>query len=377
MPTAEDVITQVLAAADVSAEHPISYPLVLGWINYRYRQLTSRTRFRHRRQMGTINISARINTGTVTAALGSTTITADADAQAVIAAVTSIVGRYIRVTTGWYEITAYAAGTITIASAFTDLAATSLTGTVSTTAANATVTGVSTLFLTELAVGDQVVISGETKIVQSITNDLEFVATTTWGIPNAGVAATLSTFRSQTYDIVQKYYELAAAAQWLGRFRHARLSREIINQALAVFDINYPDRPTIGTGPDFWAEAGRGSNDRIQVEFYPYSALAETVNYVYWDKPTALVLATEIPAGVPEYVLTEGVLINLYRYLSSQEANRGNAQQAEFWANESRRQATSWERQVLEAAKADRPVDDITFLLQHLGQVGSQTPPLS
>jgi hypothetical protein len=170
-----------------------------------------------------------------------------------------------------------------------------------------------------------------------------------------------------SFHIVGRYFELAANAQWLGRFVHMRRRREVVNRAVSILDMTAPERQEVGNGPLVYAEMGRGTNDRIQIEMYPFSTDSETVHYVYWDKPTDLALTDTVPDGIPEYVLMEGALIDLFRYRAAQAANAGRIEEAGYWRNEARAQATSWERDILEAAKADRPVDDISFLMHHLG----------
>jgi len=366
MATVEDVVTRVLGATDVSADRPIGYELVARWVSDRYQQLASRIRFRHRRQIGTISVPARIDTGLLTATRGSTTVTADADAQAVLSS--AVVGRHLRIDVTWYAITAYAAPDLTIEAAFAGKPASSLTGTVTTAVGSAVVTGSGTLFTDELAVGDLVEIAGETKIVLTVDSATQFTATANYGIAHADEVVKLATFHDQTYDIVQRYYELAANVRWLGRFIHQRRHREVVNRAFSVLDMVIPERQQVSDGPWYWAEVGRSSNDRIRVELYPPSTDTELVNYVYWDRPAVLGLTDSIPDGVTEYALTEGALIDLFRYRASQEANRGNVELAAYWRNESRAQATTWERTILEVGKADRAVDDVSFLLQYLGQ---------
>ncbi len=64
------------------------------------------------------------------------------------------------------------------------------TGTVSTTATSAAVTGVGTLFTTEVAVGDRITINGETRMVKGITSDTALTLATNMTGTNTTVAFT-------------------------------------------------------------------------------------------------------------------------------------------------------------------------------------------
>lgn len=66
-----------------------------------------------------------------------------------------------------------------------------ITGTVSTSATSTTVTGLGTLFTTELAVGDTIIIGNETKEIFSITNDVTLDAVTPYNSTNINISCTL------------------------------------------------------------------------------------------------------------------------------------------------------------------------------------------
>ena len=63
----------------------------------------------------------------------------------------------------------------------TDGATFTLTGSIDVTGTNTAVPGTSTLFTSELSVGDEVVISGETRTVSSITSDTAAVVSAAFG----------------------------------------------------------------------------------------------------------------------------------------------------------------------------------------------------
>ena len=63
----------------------------------------------------------------------------------------------------------------------TDGAAFTLTGSIDVTGTNTSVPGSGTAFLSELSIGDEVVVSGETRIISSITSDTAAVVSAAWG----------------------------------------------------------------------------------------------------------------------------------------------------------------------------------------------------
>jgi len=70
---------------------------------------------------------------------------------------------------------------------------TGLTGTVTTAIGSATVTGVGTLFTTELSAGDYIIVGNEKKQVSSVTDITHLETTDTFYSVNTGVAITLTT----------------------------------------------------------------------------------------------------------------------------------------------------------------------------------------
>jgi len=71
-------------------------------------------------------------------------------------------------------------------------ASVTLTGTVAVTSGNATITGTSTKFLSELMAGNSVTINGETKLLLSVTSDTVATATTNFAASASSKVITLS-----------------------------------------------------------------------------------------------------------------------------------------------------------------------------------------
>ena len=75
---------------------------VIKAVSFRYAEMASGTYMRHLRRIFELVVPALISTGEATATLGSKTVTGDTAAKAVWTK--DIVGRYIKVSTAWYEI---------------------------------------------------------------------------------------------------------------------------------------------------------------------------------------------------------------------------------------------------------------------------------
>ena len=56
-----------------------------------------------------------------------------------------------------------------------------LTGTINVTGTNTNVPGTNTLFLSELSVGDEIIVTGETRTIATITDDTTATVTAAWG----------------------------------------------------------------------------------------------------------------------------------------------------------------------------------------------------
>ena len=56
-----------------------------------------------------------------------------------------------------------------------------LTGTIDVTGTNTNVPGTGTAFLTELSIGDEIVVTGETRVIDNITSDTAATVSVAWG----------------------------------------------------------------------------------------------------------------------------------------------------------------------------------------------------
>lgn len=92
-------------AADVSAAvvNGPGYTFIAKWVQNRYYQWATRSKLKHLRQLGQLNIPAAITTGLATFTRDSAVVTFDATGGSAILA-NEVVGRYIRGSVVWYEI---------------------------------------------------------------------------------------------------------------------------------------------------------------------------------------------------------------------------------------------------------------------------------
>jgi hypothetical protein len=120
----------------------------------------------------------------------------------------------------------------------------------------------------------------------------------------------------------------------------------------------------VGAFPWLWTEAPRfigsldispvlGSSGQKFIEVYPPSNVPETYGYVYWNVPQSFAVTDSLPPEIDEWVLREGVLVDVYRYKGEQWAAKANPDMAAFYANKESRQITLWERAIAQAVMTD------------------------
>ena len=294
MATTEDVARDLLASMDTDA----GFLNAIKWIDSRYKQLVSRVRFRHLRNIGEYQIPARVSTGVVATTRDATGIVGTSTTWATAPTTTSVATNwYFRAKSAWYQ-------------------------------------------------------------VASWTDDTNFTLTTNYS-EDASTAA--------SYNLVQRFHSLDSSARWLGDFVHTRLRNPIKTVNLGQMDRDAPGRMLVGMFPTQVAQMGTDSSHSLQVEFYPYSDVSEIVHYVYWALPATLAITTTIPTQIDPQVLKEGAEIDLHRYLMAKALAAGQVEIAAILRNEKNTLETRWERVIQEARRADRGIDDTTFILQMYG----------
>lgn len=190
-----------------------------------------------------------------------------------------------------------------------------------------------------------------------------------------GATITLTTPRVEAsvagsgYSIAARTVALAPSARWVAPYMiHMRTRNRVINVSLDTLNFGAPTRDRQSSPPDVWAETGRNAAGAKLVEFYPYPNVNEMIHYVYWEIPPALEFDAPIPQEIDGYVLREGALIDAMRYEAAQAARTARLEEAAYWRNEYRAQETKWENKYIPAAaRTDRGVDDISFILAGVG----------
>jgi hypothetical protein len=299
MTTVEEVARSVVAALHTDA----GYLLASRWVSERYRQLCSRSRFRHLRRVGVLAVPANVTAGTVTVARGSRVVTGDATARAAWS--NALVGRFVRASVTWYEV-------------------------------------------------DEITASGDLHLV------VEYAE---------------SDVTAGTYVVVARRLSLDPSVRWLGDAMVQPRRRWVLGHtSLTEMDTAFPARDLVDGGPRLWAEVGVAADQSKVIEVYPYTATSEVVQYTYWPTPPDLGLRDPLPTVIDGYALKEGALIDLLRFEMARAAQRGDHETAALLRNDYRAQSTVWERVILEAIRADRGTDDVTFLLNATGMTQGVGP---
>lgn len=293
MATTEEVARDLLASVSTDA----GFLAAIKWIDSRYKQLVSRVRFKHLRQLGELAIPRSFTTGTIAVDASGTTVTLTATGTTWTTG--SAGGNwYIRIASTWYNVA-----------------------------------------------------SIDSSITLTLTSPFATTSETT-----------------ATYALVKRYHPVATNARWLGTFMHTRLRTKLDGPfSMDKLDRDAPGRTLTEGIPLAVAYAGVDSTGDLRVEIYPYCKNKEILHYVYWDLPTALTATGTLPTQIDPYILKEGALIDLYRYLKGRALQANKPEVAMVYRNDEHAQRTIWERIIQEATRADRGVDDTTFILEHFG----------
>lgn len=292
----EEVARASLAALDTDA----GLLRCIRFVSERYRELTGRSRFRHLRRIGELNLPAPVSTGLATVTRDSNLVTGNAAAS--VKWTTALIGRHFRSRVTWYEIV-----------------------------------------------------------------DVRPSATAAVLVLASKYSEDPATTQPASYRIVQRHTPLDPTVRYLGNFVHMRRRRTMKLLSLAELDMIYPTRHNITGGPRNVTEIGVNAQGQKIVELYPYNDLSETVHYVYWPKSRDLGVTDVLPDELDLVHLKSGVLVDLMRYEAARAARLGMMEKAAFYRNEYRQQTQEWERMILDAVRADKGLDDTTFILTRGG----------
>ena len=301
MATVEELVKESLAT--MSSE--VSYLMGVKWLNDRYKELVSRVRFNHLRRIGEFRTGAVIDTGTITATRDSAAI--------------------VGVTTTWATTPAVFATTVQPYWAFK--------------------AGVAWYE------------------VDAVVGDLSLTLATAYSETTEAAGS--------SYKLVKRYHPLDSNARWLGQFVHPRIGLPL-GEPISQDELDSIDarRTLVGSTPTYVSSVGTtktGNSDGVgtlMVELYPYPDEAELIKYVYWDIPSAFGITDTIPPQIDGYILKDGLYVDYCKYMMAKREHQGKLEHTTFWRNEMHAARTVWEGKINQAVRADRAVDDTTFILQ-------------
>lgn len=294
MGTVQDTALQIIAATASDA----GVQLAVNWLTQRYAEFCAHARVHQNRHYASLYAPSPITTSTVTTTLGSPSITfSTPPVDPVSGSQVSVQGWQIRVSIQWYFIIAHTAGgtAATLDSAYSEAQA------------------------------------------------------------GSGLSCT----------ILKRFLPVVdPATRWVSSVIHQRRRKRLPYKEYDQFNAMYPGRSLVGAFPWTWTEASRyietldispilGSSGQKFIEVYPYSSQQETYTYVYWTLPKVFAVGDSLPPEIDEYILREGVLVDVYRYKSEQWANKSNADMAGYYANREARQMTIWQQKIQEAQITD------------------------
>jgi hypothetical protein len=300
--TVEEVARDALAA--VTSEAGVL--LASRWVANRYVELCALGKPRHLRRSISITIPGLISAGTAAVDRGSRKVYGDATA---LAAWSPVVGRYIRLRTSWYEISAVGAEYLTLSEPFAE-------------------------------------------------ND---VGTTPVG--PGGV------FSGASYLIAARHVEIPLRYVISAAHPRRHLDLELIGHV--EMEVRAPARIPVRSGPLWLAEVGAYEGHKI-FETYPYSDEDEHVEVAGYVAPPQLALRELIPESIDPYVLREGAIIDVMRWEAGRAARAGQVDAAAYWRNEYRAQETRWMEFKRHAYKTDTAIDDVAFVVPMRGRTGSR-----
>jgi hypothetical protein len=108
MATTEEIARDLLASLNTDA----GFLNAVKWIGYRYRELCSRFRPRHLREIGELQVPARVSTGSVAVTRDSQTVTGSSTTWATAPTTTDVATNwYFRADSAWYQCASFSSDT--------------------------------------------------------------------------------------------------------------------------------------------------------------------------------------------------------------------------------------------------------------------------
>lgn len=168
-----------------------------------------------------------------------------------------------------------------------------------------------------------------------------------------------------TYFIVQRYLKLPPDIRWIGEVTHPRLRTRLRNVSMSDFTYMAPSRQRVGPYPSYWAEGPDAPDKTKQIEVYPPSNVDETYDGFGWPVPPPQALKDVVPPEIDSFVLREGALCDVYRYMSARALNQNppDINTAQVWDKKFIDQLQIWDAKIKEAAETDRGADDVSVVV--------------
>lgn len=320
----EDVARMCISLCDSS----IPGPTAEKWVAERYRDLASRYKARHLRELFQTYLPAPMETGTVSVTYDSPFVTPDATALAAWQAYT--IG-------GGPGVPAYATGSECFVGWY--------------------------FRLFQGRVWYKVIAVDPNTGVMILDNPL---SQDTTGNPSE------STVTDNAYFILPKFIDLDPRVRFITTVVMDSWFREIPVISMEALDIMAPARWLVSFPPNVCAEIGTNldlTGQPKRLEFYPYPSVSSTIHYIGYKHPPYLEASDPIPPTIDNEILLDGVMERAYRWMAFQCGNPRNkrlfnVEAATLWRNEANAARTRWEQVWPRAARNDRGTDDLTMILR-------------
>lgn len=243
------------------------------------------------------------------------------------------------------------------------LPATITSGTVTATRGSTTVTGTDTTWATDPGVGNNVHhyfrIREAWYKIETINSDTSITLSQAYSEENVV---------NSNYAIAKRTHALNSSVRWLGEFIFPRLRYNLTRMSLAELEVTYPGRHQDQMFPTCWAQQGVDSNGTVVIEIYPAPKEAELIKYTYWSIPNRLTFLGTIPNQIDPYVIKEGALIDLYRYLKVLNLQNGSVEVGSLYMKSEIDQQKIWNKAILDAVRTQKAANDVSFALKYWQQ---------
>jgi len=170
-------------------------------------------------------------------------------------------------------------------------------------------------------------------------------------------------------------FDMPTDVVWYGTARYYAGSayvRKVEYVPFEALEDFYPTRATLTGGPRVYSDKGLNAGATAKnIEVYPAAAgsVGEKLTISYWEEPSDLTISSDLPLGIEDHVLREGVLVDLYRYEAMRSMKAGNAEAAQLIARQQAEQQQIWEQSILDAMSRSVGVDDDFMFAQQQKRV--------